>query len=115
MATIYHNARCSKSRGALEILEQRQIAHQVVDYCAAPPSVAELERLRKLLGVPVLEMIRTGDALFTELGLKTTDQRSEREWFELVVKTPLLLQRPIVVVGDRAVIARPSERVLELL
>jgi arsenate reductase len=115
MATIYYNGQCSKCRTALGILEDKGVAHEVVEYRTSPPSVADLERLSRMLGVKALAMMRTEDALFGELGLNASDQRGEREWFELIAKHPMLLQRPIVVVGEKAVIARPAERVLELL
>jgi arsenate reductase len=115
MDVIYHNQHCSKSRGACELLKTHGRAAQVIDYVAQPPSLAELERLSRLLGVGALGMMRTDDKLFAELGLSTGDQRTEAEWFELIRAHPLLLQRPIVVIGERAVIARPSEKVLELL
>lgn len=114
-AVIYHNAACSKSRGALDILTEQAVDAVVIDYQATPPSVADLERLQRLLGLPALAMVRTTDALFRELGLAVSDQRDDRGWFELIRRHPLLLQRPIVVIGDRAVIARPSERVREIL
>ena len=113
--TIYHNDRCGKSRGALELLRERGVEAEVVDYLATPPTIADLERLSGQLGLGALAMMRTGDTPFAELGLQVTDQRTDREWFALVVQHPILLQRPIVVVGDRAVIARPSELVLQLL
>jgi arsenate reductase len=114
-STIYHNDRCGKSRGALDLLRERGVSAEVIDYLATPPTIADLERLSRLLGLGALAMMRTGDPLFAELGLATTDQRTEREWFALIAKHPILLQRPIVVVGDRAIIARPSELVLQLL
>lgn len=113
--TIYHNERCSKSRGAIDLLRERGVAAEVVDYVATPPTIADLERLGRLLGLPPLAMMRTGDPLFTQLGLATTDQRTDQEWFAHIVANPLLLQRPIVVIGNRAIIARPSELVLQLL
>jgi arsenate reductase len=115
MATIYYNGQCSKCRTALGILKDKGVDAQVVEYRTTPPTVAELERLSRQLGLKALGMMRTEDALMADLGLKATDQRSEREWFELIHENPMLLQRPIVVVGERAVIARPGEKVLELL
>ena len=115
MDAIYHNQHCSKSRGALELLQQHGRAPEIIDYVARPPSIEELERLGRLLGVGALGMMRTDDKLFAELGLATSDRRTDRDWFELIRAHPLLLQRPIVVLGDRAVIARPAERVLEVL
>jgi arsenate reductase (glutaredoxin) len=113
--TIYHYEKCSKSTGAMAILEARGIEAEVIDYLVAPPSVETLERIYAMLGGSIFSMLRIDNPLFTELGYSTNDQRPDREWFELIQKHPILLQRPIVIIGDRAVIARPSERLLELL
>jgi arsenate reductase len=115
MPTIFHNPRCSKCRGALGTLEERGLKPEVVEYLTRPPSIAELARLSTLLGLPALQMMRPDEARFAELGLKTTDQRSEQDWLRIIHENPILLQRPIVVVGERAVIARPAERVKDLL
>ena len=112
---IYHNAACSKSTGALALLAERGIAAEVVDYLATPPTVADLRRLSRLLGVGPLGMMRTTDKPFAELGLSVDDPRSDDDWYGMIVRHPILLQRPIVVVGDRAIIARPAELVLRLL
>lgn len=114
-ATVYHYEHCSKSTGALAILAERGIQAQIVDYRAHPPSVAELLRLRDLMGCTATDMLRTGDKHFQELGLSADDQRSDDEWFALVQQHPMILQRPIVVIGDRAIIARPADLVLKLL
>lgn len=112
---VYHNEACSKSRGALCLLRERGVAPRVVDYLATPPTVEELRHLARLLGVGPLGMMRTDDKPFAGLGLAVGDRRTDDEWFALIVAHPILLQRPIVVIGGRAVIARPSEKVLELL
>jgi arsenate reductase len=112
--TIYHNPRCSKSRGALELLERRGVAHRVVAYLETPPSRADLERLLRLLPDPPAALVRR-DARFQELGLGDADCASAADVVELLLRHPELMQRPVVVRGDRAVIARSSERLLELL
>jgi arsenate reductase len=113
--TIYHYEHCSKSTGALALLQKHGINATIVDYATTPPSLADLQRLSRMLGIGALGMIRTTDKLFLSLGLSATDTRTEQEWFELIIANPMLLQRPIVVIGDRAIIARPSELVLQLL
>ena len=112
---IFHNAACNKSTGALALLNQHGVEAEIVDYLAKPPTVAELKHLSQLLGVGPLGMMRTTDKHFLALGLSASDRRSDEEWFALIVQHPILLQRPIVVIGDRAIIARPSELVLQLL
>ena len=112
--TIYHNPGCSKSRGALEILRERGIDAEVIEYLAAPPSRAALERCIALLPDSPAELVRR-DKRFRELGLDESAFTSAAEVVELLLEHPELMQRPIVIRGDRAVIARPSERVAELL
>ena len=112
--TIYHNPRCSKSRAALALLEERGIEPRVVRYLETPPSVAELERLLDLLGVEPRELIRTGEAAFREWGLADPDL-DRRALVEALAQAPILIERPVVVAGNRAVIGRPPERVLDIL
>jgi arsenate reductase len=112
-ATIFHNPRCSKSRATLALLEERGIAPAVVEYLKTPPSSKELRALLRMLGLPAKDLIRTGEAEWKSSG-KSLDA-PERELIDLMVEHPILIERPIVVVGDRARIGRPPERVLELL
>lgn len=110
MFTIYHNPRCSKSREALEITQsfarERHLPLAVVEYLKTPPTLAELQRLRSLLGVPLLDMIRSGEEEFAALGLQDAD---EQRLLAALAAHPKLLQRPIVVSGTRAIIARPPQ------
>jgi arsenate reductase (glutaredoxin) len=110
---IYVNPSCSKSRSALSILTERGVRADVVRYLDQPPTEADLRRLMDLLGMedPRL-MMRTGEPVYTELGLA---DREGDALLEAITVHPILLERPIFVVGDRAVIARPPERLLELL
>ena len=111
---LYHNSRCSKSRGALELLEQRGIAPQVVYYLETPPGVDELRRLLEMLAIPARALLRTGEPEYAELGLADTSL-SDAALIDAMSTHPRLIERPIFVHGNRAVIARPPERVLELL
>jgi arsenate reductase (glutaredoxin) len=113
--TIFHNPSCSKSRGALDILQERSVDHEIVEYLASPPSRATLEAIIARLDEPVAELVRTSDNRFSELGLDAKDFQCAEEVIPLLLEHPELMQRPVVVRGDRAVIARPSERVGELL
>jgi arsenate reductase len=111
--TIYHNPRCSKSRGALELLERRGVAPKVVEYLETPPGRRDLERLLALLPGPPAALVRRDDR-FRELGLADADCASPAAVVELLLRHPELMQRPVVVRGERAVIARPSQKLLEL-
>lgn len=113
--TIYHYENCNKSNGALAILRERGVPVEVIDYREAPPSVDELLRLQQLMGCTAKDMLRTSDKHFLALGLSPEDPRSDRAWFELVQQHPMILQRPIVVIGGKAIIARPAELVLQIL
>lgn len=110
---IYHNPRCSKSRGALALLEERGITPEVVRYLDTPPTREELAGLLAKLGMRPSELVRRGEDVFrTEYAGR---ELSEDEWLDALVTHPVLIERPIVVSGDRAVVARPPEKVLELL
>ncbi|MEM7234269.1 MAG: arsenate reductase (glutaredoxin) [Planctomycetota bacterium] len=112
--TIYHNPRCSKSRATLELLRERGIEPEVVEYLKDAPSRATLKRLIQSLGASdVSDLTRTKEAVFKELGLANEDDRER--WIDAIVENPVLLERPIVVVGNRARVGRPPENVLEIL
>lgn len=111
---LWHNPRCSKSRAALELLRARGIEPRVVEYLRQPPHPAEIERVAQCLGEPVKAMMRTDEPEFAELGL---DERgvSDAALFAAMASHPRLIQRPILIRGERAVIGRPPEAVLDLL
>ena len=112
--TIFHNNRCSNSRGALELLRARGIEPNIVDYIATPLTAPELAELVAHLGVPVRELLRTKQAAYQELGL---DQPavSDAQILLAVAQHPQLLNRPIVVTPKGAALCRPPEKVLALL
>lgn len=111
---IYHNPRCSKSRQTLELIRDAGIEPEIVLYLETPPSQAELDRVLKRLGMQPQDLMRKGEPLYQELGLKGKEL-SRQEAIDLLVENPKLIERPIVVEGDRAVIGRPPETVRELL
>lgn len=111
---LFHNPRCSKSRGALELLIERGIAPEILPYLDQPPSVAELRELLRLLGLPARALLRTGEAEYAELGLDDP-ALDDDALLAAMHAHPRLIERPIFVHGGRAVIGRPAERVLELL
>ena len=114
-ATIYHNNRCSKSRQALAILEAEGVTINTVYYLKTPPTEAVLDNLLTKLNLEPLALIRTGEARFKELGLNSTSQKTRSEWLKLMSDNPILIERPIIVVGNKAVIGRPPEKVLAIL
>ncbi|SFQ05834.1 arsenate reductase [Geopseudomonas sagittaria] len=112
--TLYHNPRCSKSRGALELLEARGLQPRVVHYLETPPSAAELRELLGKLGYSARQLLRSGEEAYQTLNL--TDPALDDEALIAAMHAhPRLIERPILVVGDKAIIGRPSERILELL
>lgn len=112
---IYHNPRCSKSRATLELLKQRGVDIPVIEYQSAPPSKDELREVITLLGVKPLDIIRSGDDLFADLGLSTANGYSDEQWLDVLAANPKLLQRPIVVRNGKAAIGRPIENVMAIL
>jgi arsenate reductase len=112
---IFHNPRCSKSRQALEILRSRGYEPQVVFYLQDAPSYSELKELASRLGLEARDFLRHKEARMRELGLSLKDERANDDWLKIMAENPVLIERPIVVNGDRAVLGRPPEKVLELL
>ncbi len=110
---IYHNPRCSKSRQALEILRGRGVEPQIIEYLKSPPDAQTLRDLLKKLNLRARDIVRDGEEEFAKLGL--SDDAGDEAWIAAIVKHPVLLQRPIVVRGGRAVVGRPPEKVKELL
>ena len=111
--TLYHNPRCSKSRATLALLQERDVELEIVEYLDAPLSRGELEQLRDRLGQPATEWVRRKESAFSEAGLSAGS--GEDEILAAIAAHPILLERPIAVVGERARIGRPPEQVLELL
>ena len=114
MPTIYHNPRCSKSRETLSLIQSKGIDPSIILYLETPPSKAELKSILSKLGLKVREIIRTGEEAYKNLSLKD-DSLSDDQLLDAIVDYPKLLQRPIVVEGERAIIGRPPENVLDLL
>ncbi|VXC67493.1 putative oxidoreductase [Pseudomonas sp. 8Z] len=112
--TLYHNPRCSKSRGALELLEARGLQPTVVRYLETPPSANELRELLGKLGISARQLLRSGEDDYKALGLADTSL-SEAQLIDAMTSHPKLIERPILVAGNKAVIGRPPEMILELL
>ena len=114
MIEFWHNPRCSKSRQALALLQDRGAQVDLRLYLADTPSPEAIAQARAALGQPpVIDMMRPGEKRFKELGLSKTDD--DATLLAAMAANPILIERPLAISGDRAVIGRPPERVLDLL
>ncbi len=111
---LYHNPRCSKSRGALELLEQHGLAPTIVRYLEAPPSAAELKQILARLGIEPRQLLRKGEDEYKTLNL-ADPALTDAQIIDAMAAHPKLIERPILVAGDTAIIGRPAEKVLEIL
>jgi len=112
--TIYHNPRCTKSRETLALLEKKGLKPKIVDYLKEPPSAAELDRILKMLDASPRHLMRKKEAPYNEENLDDPDL-SRADLIRAMVENPILIERPIVVCGDKAAIGRPPEAVLRIL
>ena len=110
---IWHNPRCSKSRASFALLDEKNIDAEVVNYLDTPPTEDELKALLVMLGMQPRELMRTKEDIYKELNLKAEDNNATL--IKAMAENPKLIERPIVIKGDKAVIGRPIENVLELL
>lgn len=111
--TIWHNPRCSKSRAALKLLEERGIAPTVRLYLQDPPEPDEINAALDTLGIAAIDLVRTGEAAFKEAGL--TKKSDAAALVAAMAKHPILIERPVVFATGKARIGRPPEAVLEIL
>jgi arsenate reductase (glutaredoxin) len=111
--TIFHNPKCSKSRGTLALLRERGVEPRIVEYLKTPPTADELRAIVAKLDMRPDQLVRKGEEIYAKQygGRPLTGD----EWIAAMVDDPILIERPIVVRGDRAVIGRPPENVLRLL
>ena len=110
--TIYHNPKCSKSRATLALLAERGADARVIEYLKTPPTVAELTALVAKLGIEPAELVRKGEDVYKQQYAGKT--LSAEQWIAAMVRHPILIERPIVVAGNRAVLGRPPENVERL-
>jgi arsenate reductase len=110
--TIYHNPRCGKSRQTLALLRERGIAPRIVEYLETPPSTAELKTILAMLGMSAQELLRKKEAVAAGID---PGKLSELRLIEAMVKNPIVIERPIVVNGNKAAIGRPPEAVVRIL
>ena len=113
MIKIYHNNRCSKSRCALVALEESGKEYQVINYLETVPTAGELRVIIEKLGIKAHDLIRKNESIYIQQ-YKGKDL-SEEAWIEAMLAHPILIERPIIVDGERAVIARPAEKISEIL
>lgn len=110
---VYHNNRCTKSRCALELIKKKTKNFRIIEYLKTPPSEKELKSILKKLGMKTEDIIRKKETLFTRkfAGKKLTDD----QWIKILVKNPILIERPIIIKGNKAVIGRPIENINRIL
>ncbi len=110
---LYHNPRCSKSRQALALIREHGIDVDVVEYMKSPLPRAQMQELLRKLGFGPRDLIRKFEAEFKSAGV--TDETSDDELLDLMLAHPKIIQRPVIEVGEQALVGRPPERILELL
>jgi arsenate reductase len=112
--TIYHNPRCSKSRQALELLREHGIEPEIIEYLKTPPNASEIKNLLSLLNCSPRDLMRQKEAEYKDSGLDNPDLTDD-ELIEALQQQPRLIERPIVVIDNQAIIARPPEDLLKIL
>lgn len=113
MITIWHNPKCSKSREALNLLEEKVEVFETVNYLETVPSRDEIVKLLRMLGIGARELMRTKADIYKELGLDQIEDESKL--IDALVQHPKLIERPIVIDGNKAIIGRPVEKVIEFI
>ncbi len=112
MVEIWHNSRCSKSRAGLKYLDDKGVEYKVVEYLKNPITIDELKAVLEKLNLKPSELVRKKESIFKELNLK---EASEDELLKAMVENPKLIERPIVVNGNKAVVARPTQEIDKVL
>lgn len=110
---IYHNPRCSKSRESVNFLEEKNLDFEIIEYLKTPPTSTELQKVLTQLNLDAVQLIRKNEAIYKEKYKGKV--LSEQEWVEAMVEYPKLIERPIIIYGNKAVIGRPLEQVKQLL
>lgn len=110
---LYHKPNCSTSRTALNLIKEQGIEPEIRLYIDNPPTQKELAELMKKLGCKPIELVRTKESLYKE---NYADKKlTKKDWLSILSKNPILIERPILIKGDKAVLGRPPEKVLELI
>ena len=110
---IWHNPRCGKSRDALKLLNEKSIDADVVKYLDTPPSREEIVDVIKMLNIEPRALMRTKESIYKELNLK--EETDDEKLIDAMVENPKLIERPVVINGDKAAIGRPIENIIEIL
>lgn len=113
MIEIYHNPRCGKSREGLQLLEKSGKNFKIIKYLEETPNKQNLEKILKLLKIKPIELVRTNEKIWKE-NFKNTNY-SDEELIEVMVKNPILIERPLVINGNKAVIGRPPLKILDII
>lgn len=114
MVTLYHNPRCSKSREALNLLREQGHEPDVILYLETPPNAKTLKAIVKKLGISTRELLRKGEDAYKDLNL-ADETLSDAALIKAMIENPKLIERPIVINGDKAVIGRPPENALQII
>ena len=112
--TIYHNPRCSKSRQTLKLITEQNIEPEIIEYLKTPPSAAEIRNLLKLLKLSPREIMRKGEAVYKSMDLDNPEMGDD-DLINAMLANPILIERPIVICGNQAVIGRPPEKVINII
>ena len=113
MITIYHKPNCSTSRKAYGFLQEQGVEFETIEYLKTPPTQKEIKALLGILGIKAEDIVRKKESLFKE---KFADKKlTEEQWIKILSENPILIERPIIVKGNKAIIGRPPEKVLAFL
>ncbi len=113
MIQILHNPRCAKSRAGLKFLQEKGIEPEIIKYLDNPPTAKEFKEILKKMGAKPIDVLRKNEAIFKEY--YKGKEFTEEEWIEIMVNNPKLIERPIVINGNKAVLGRPAEKIEEVL
>lgn len=113
MIKIYHNNRCSKSRNGLKLLEESGEKFQIINYLETVPTYTELKKIIDLLGISPIELVRKNESIWKENYKNKT--LSDSELITIMIENPKLIERPIIINGNKAVIGRPTEKIIDIL
>lgn len=112
---FYHNPRCRKSRETLQLIEAKNVDFELVEYLKDPPTREQFKNILDGLGKKPLEIMRTQEKVFKELNLSKKDLKSNDEWIDIMIKNPILIERPIFIYKNKVALGRPPENVLDIL
>jgi arsenate reductase len=110
---VYHNARCSKSREVCDILKEKTVSFETIEYLKTPPTQKKIKELLKMLSITAEALVRKSEPLYKEkfVGKILT----EAQWIKILAENPILIERPIIVKGSKAIIGRPPEKIIEFI